>query len=496
MKANNFRGKFAALMVAVSAAALFAPSFAFADDDDDDRKDARILIYNLNAAGIGFNDPTPATPVGGNTGTTVGQQRLNAFSFAAQIWSKQLESKVPITIAAAFNPLPCSATGAVLGSAGANNAFADFPHAKKRGTWYNAALANKIAKQTLVEPTGDPDFDADIFAQFNADLGKPGCLTGSGFYLGLDANHGPLIDLVTVLLHEFGHGLGFQTFTSGLTGQQFLGMPHIWDHYLYDNTQKRTWVQMTDAQRQVSGINTRGLVWRGEEVTEDAPRVLALGVPELRTVPNIATGAEILLGTATFGPVITSPGITAKVGKVVDQVSGTGLACNALNATNTAAVTGKIALVDRGTCAFTVKVKNAQNAGALAVLVADSVPGSPPAGMSGVDATITIPSVRLTNADGLSLKAALSAGQVSATLAANLKRRNGTDASGRVFLYTPNPFVRGSSVSHFDVSTFPNQLMEFAISADLQHKVSPPADLTKSLLDDTGWDGDDDDDDD
>ena len=38
--------------------------------------------------------------------------------------------------------------------------------------------------------------------------------------------------------------------------------------------------------------------------------------------------------------------------------------------------------------------------------------------------------------------------------------------------------------------------MEFSISADLQHKVSPPADLTKPLLDDTGWDGDDDDEDD
>jgi hypothetical protein len=34
-----------------------------------------ITIINMNDPGIGFNDPTPAYPVGGNSGSTVGQQR-------------------------------------------------------------------------------------------------------------------------------------------------------------------------------------------------------------------------------------------------------------------------------------------------------------------------------------------------------------------------------------------------------------------------------------
>ena len=33
---------------------------------------AQFVIVNINAPGAGFNDPTPATPVGGNTGTTWG----------------------------------------------------------------------------------------------------------------------------------------------------------------------------------------------------------------------------------------------------------------------------------------------------------------------------------------------------------------------------------------------------------------------------------------
>src|SRR5688572_17072896 len=81
---------------------------------------ATITIVNQNAPGIGFNDPTPVTPVGGNPGTTLGQQRLIAFQHAADIWGATLTSNVPIRVGASFVPLPCTDASAVLGSAGAN----------------------------------------------------------------------------------------------------------------------------------------------------------------------------------------------------------------------------------------------------------------------------------------------------------------------------------------------------------------------------------------
>ncbi len=64
-------------------------------------------------------------------------------------------------------------------------------------------------------------------------------------------------------------------------------------------------------------------------------------------------------------------------------------ACTA--AFNAGALAGKIAVIDRGTCAFTVKVKNAQNAGAIGALIVDNVPGEYPFTMGGTDNTITIP---------------------------------------------------------------------------------------------------------
>jgi hypothetical protein len=159
-------------------------------------------------------------------------------------------------------------------------------------------------------------------------------------------------------------------------------------------------------------------------------------------------------------------------------------ACSPL--TNAAEVAGNIAILDRGTCSFVIKVKNAQDAGAIAVLVADNVAGGPPAGLGGADPTITIPSVRITLADGNAIKAQL-AGGVNATLGVDLTVRAGADPLGRALIYTPNPVVSGSSVSHWDTSATPNQLMEPAINLDLTLSVMPPQDLSLPLMRDIGW---------
>ena len=78
---------------------------------------ATITILNADGPNEGFNDPTPAAPVGGNPGTTVGQQRLIAFQFAADIWGAALDSNVRIVIQANFDPLFCDDVSAFMLSA-------------------------------------------------------------------------------------------------------------------------------------------------------------------------------------------------------------------------------------------------------------------------------------------------------------------------------------------------------------------------------------------
>ena len=195
--------------------------------------------------------------------------------------------------------------------------------------------------------------------------------------------------------------VGFSWRARSPSSKVFSGFPWC---ILFDTTQNLNWTNMTSAQRAASALNEGHLVWKGPLVTAGVPSVLAQGFP-LLTVnsPNSVRG-NYLVGTATFGPALASPGVTAEVMPVVDTAPNTGLACNPLSALNAAAVNGKIAVVDRGTCTFNVKVKNCQDAGAIGVIVVDSVAGTPPAGLGGTDATIVIPAVRVTLADGQTFK--------------------------------------------------------------------------------------------
>jgi hypothetical protein len=437
---------------------------------------ATITILNNDGVGEGFNDPTAAAPVGGNPGVTVGQQRLNVFQEAADIWGALLPSAVTIIVRAQFNPQTCGATSAILGSAGPSQVWSDFAGAEIANTWYHVALANKLGGVDL-----DPAL-YDINATFNSNLnGNPGCLGGIGWYYGFDGNEGVNIELLPVVLHEMGHGLGFSTLVNS-AGVEFGGAsarPDLFERFIRDNTLGLTWDNMTQGQRATSAINTNNVVWNGAFVTAHAPLHLDFE-PTMFVNSGAGLPASLVVGTATFGTPLDETGVTGNVVLAVDAVAPVNDACTAL--TNGGAIAGNIALIDRGTCAFTVKAAAAQAAGAIAVVIANNVAGGTPPGLGGVDPSITIPVASVTLADGNAIKAALGGG-VNVTLAINPDQLAGADSANRVKLYAPNPYEGGSSISHFDVSATPNLLMEPAINVDLSSDV----DLTLPLFTDLGW---------
>ena len=223
---------------------------------------AAINIINGDGAGEGFNDPTAVASEGGNEGTTRGEQRLNLFNFAAGVWGSFLDSSVQVDINSQFNSLtPCTTSGGVLGSAGTQNINRDFPGAEFPSTWYHIALANK--RQGSDAAPGIQD----INARFNSDIDN-GCLgAGTRFYYGLNNSTPPgRINLLIVLLHEMGHGLGFSTFASGTTGALQQGLPDIYTNNMFDRTTSKRWNDMTNAERQASAINPGNVVWDGANV--------------------------------------------------------------------------------------------------------------------------------------------------------------------------------------------------------------------------------------
>ncbi|MCO6511254.1 MAG: VCBS repeat-containing protein [Aridibacter famidurans] len=222
-----------------------------------------ISIVNNDGAGEGFNDMTAATPEGGNPGTTRGQQRLNVFNFAADIWEAFLDTSVEVRVGSQFDPLPCTPTSAVLGGASTTTIHRNFTGRLLDETWYHQALANKLSGSD--RSPANPDINATFNSSINS---SPGCAGGLRFYHGFDNTTPPgTINLLVVILHEFAHGLGFSDFADAETGELFNGFPDVFTTYMFDRTTGKFWNDMTNGERMASAINDGNVLWSGPNVS-------------------------------------------------------------------------------------------------------------------------------------------------------------------------------------------------------------------------------------
>ena len=135
------------------------------------------------------------------------------------------------------------------------------------------------------------------------------------------------------------------------------------------------------------------------------------------SIIHVDAPASVAGGYAAVEGQFTAP--LARVGVIAGTVVATAPvdACNAI--TNGSALAGKIALINRGTCYFSDKVRAAQQSGAIAVIMVNNV-STAPIIMSGTGDTsdITIPGVMISQADGDKLRAQLAHG-LTVTLGPN-----------------------------------------------------------------------------
>jgi hypothetical protein len=224
-------------------------------------------------------------------------------------------------------------------------------------------------------------------------------------------------------------------------------------------------------------------VWDGAAVTAGVPGTLN-GLPLLTVTDPPALAGDFAVGTADFGAALTVAGVSEDIIAAADAANADGPAttdaCSPLD--NATEVAGKVALVDRGTCLFTEKARNVQAAGAIGMVVVNNVADASALGMAGDDATITIPVVSITQADGTTIRASISAG-VAVRMRLDPDHRAGADAENRMLLFAPEPVQPASSTSHWDTSAYPHLLMQPNLAGDLPHAV----DLTLPLLQEIGW---------
>lgn len=166
-----------------------------------------------------WNDTTPATPIGGNTATTLGAQRQNALFHASTELINQLQIPVDITVHACGAHLGGDNNSAILAHASPLTYLFDDPQfpinsLPKKYTWYSITSAVRLSGTSgcgLGGGSCDGVANEELEAVFNEDIGMPNIVGGEKFYLGFDPspNPGHSLDFVTIAMHEMTHGLGF-----------------------------------------------------------------------------------------------------------------------------------------------------------------------------------------------------------------------------------------------------------------------------------------------
>lgn len=357
-------------------------------------------VIILDGPTEGFNDPTPVAPVGANPGTTLGAQRLNTVNFILGTWGALLDNDETVRVAVLTDDLFCSSTqGAVLAAAGAYCVVTD------SDTAYHGALGKAIYGSYGDECDSDnpgPDYDLIIFLNENIDDECAGA--GTGYYYGNDGNAPDnLFDVANTLLHEAGHGLGFSSFVSrtGTTQGEHFFDPFVgaYDRLIYDNDAMERWEDMTKSERAASMTNGPHVVIDSPHVVADGPdwavgNVVQVSFPEgVDDFPGIA---------AQFGAPVFGPDAVLPAGLL--EVADPPRACGPI-----APLAGKVALIERGDCAFVDKFDNAVEAGALGVIVYNS--SNPPSGtpedliaMAGDSPYTDVPALFVARSSGLALK--------------------------------------------------------------------------------------------
>ena len=418
--------------------------------------------------GSGFTAGEARAPVGGNSGTTLGEQRRQVFLRAGEIWGRFLYSPIPIEVSVSFEALGAS----TLAAAGPESVERDFPGAPEANTYYTVALANSLAEEDLFP--GAPDIGVTVSSD-------------TTFYLGFDnAASSGRISLLDVILHELGHGLGFISFVDS-EARFFDNRPDVFSRRIFDLQLNRAWPQLTTAERLVSRTNNPFLVWTGSSTTRGAPFILnqesGPGQPKVVAISSSGTVSTLAMLPAAFGPDFSTAPLVALLVSARDGTEAPGRAANAcVPLTNASEISGKIVLIRRGGCFFDEKVLRAQNAGALAVIIANNA-GENLITMGSSEArlpvAITIPSVFVAQSTGNALEALGSAANVRFE---RLPAKAGTNG-GFVRLHAPALLDSGSSVSHWSVDASPNLLMEPFINSNLDRDL----DLTLTQMRDIGW---------
>ena len=206
------------------------------------------------------------------------------------------------------------------------------------------------------------------------------------------------------IIHDVMYQYGFNE-VSGNFQNNNLGRGGIGNDYVKAEAQDGAGTNNANFSITADGTSGRMQMYLWDPVLETSP--LTINTPV--SIAGSMFAIESAFSTANK---LEDIGLTTGDLVLVEDAGGmTHEACSTI--TNN--LTGKIAVIDRGNCDFTVKVKNAQNKGAIAAIVVNNVPGAPIA-MGGSDNSIVIPAVMISLVHGTTLKTVMNTSTVNVSL--------------------------------------------------------------------------------
>ena len=204
-----------------------------------------------------------------------------AVQAAVDIWSENFASTVPVNVNVKWGS---SSSYGVLASASAKNNFSNFNGAPDKTLYYASALANALAGRDL-DPTS-PEIEISI-------------TSNAPWYYGTDGNcPARSFDLVSVILHEMGHGLGFVSgnYYDAFSGFGRVDQPTPFDAYAQLPDGRRL-ADMPSPSLEAGKAMTSDLVWSGENAVKANNGIK----PKLYTPSTYEPGSSIShLDEATF----------------------------------------------------------------------------------------------------------------------------------------------------------------------------------------------------
>lgn len=235
------------------------------------------VVFNDSGDGCNiapWTDGTARTPVGNNTGTTLGAQRVNALMEAARLLGSQLKSPVPIRVQACWDTLPGGGGSVTLAQAGPRDYLINEKYLPRNQTIFVATPATKLGGTGSCGLLGGP-CDAtsyELRATFNSQVDTPAALGNAGFYYGFLADTNPAsndVDFISVAMHEITHGLGFIALVNvdsdnGPVGEKPDGLDDIYDAnvvFAHDDGTFQRFTEISDGQRAAAMTSNIFLRW-------------------------------------------------------------------------------------------------------------------------------------------------------------------------------------------------------------------------------------------